>query len=84
MSNDRYLEPQQARRRAPTQHEDLLGDALERAFSADLHDLPAIVTYLNACGPSAENGQAGSRRACAHCSPALPTERPEDTSLGTA
>ena len=56
-TTDRYLEPHQARQRTPTQFEDLLGDAIERAYAQGFHDLPAIVAYLNETGPNAENGQ---------------------------
>lgn len=55
--SDRYLEPHQARQRPPTQFEDLLGDAIERAFAEGIHDLPGLVAYLNRTGPSADNGQ---------------------------
>lgn len=59
MSNtDRYLEPHQARQRPPTPFEDLLGDAIERAYGAGVHDLPGLVASLNRTGPSAENGEA--------------------------
>ncbi|MFZ4288838.1 recombinase-like helix-turn-helix domain-containing protein [Variovorax sp. HJSM1_2] len=60
MSNaptDRYLEPHQARRREPTTFEDLLGDAIERAFAQGAHTLPELVACLNRTGPSAENGE---------------------------
>ena len=55
-ADDRYLEPHQARQRPPTQFEDLLGDAIERAYAQGIHELPALVAYLNQTGPSAENG----------------------------
>ena len=57
MSNERYLEPHQARLRPATPFEDLLGDAIERAYGEGIHDLPGLVAYLNRTGPSAENGQ---------------------------
>ena len=57
MSTDRYLEAQQAKQRPATQFEDLLGDAIERAFGDGVQDLPGLVAYLNRTGPSAENGQ---------------------------
>lgn len=57
MTQDRYLEPHQARRRPPTAFEDLLGDAIERAYADGVHDLPGLVACLNRTGPSAENGQ---------------------------
>jgi len=57
MQTDCYLEPHQARRRAPTTFEDLLGDAIERAFGQGAHTLPELVASLNETGPSSENGQ---------------------------
>jgi hypothetical protein len=56
-TQDRYLESHQARQRPPTPFEDLLGDAIERAYAEGIHDLPGVVAYLNRSGPSAENGQ---------------------------
>ena len=53
---ERYLEPHQARRRPPTTYEDLLGDAIERAFGADHWELDALVEYLNKSGPLGPNG----------------------------
>ncbi|WP_322063147.1 recombinase-like helix-turn-helix domain-containing protein [Paraburkholderia sp. J63] len=53
---ERYLEPHQARRRAPTQYESLLGDAIERAYAQGLHDLSALVRYLNETGPGPQDG----------------------------
>ncbi|HSW16208.1 MAG TPA: recombinase-like helix-turn-helix domain-containing protein [Ramlibacter sp.] len=58
MSTDRYLEAHQAKQRPATQFEDLLGDAIERAYADGIHDLPGLVVYLNRTGPSAENGQS--------------------------
>ena len=46
-----YLNPHQARRRPPTPYEDLLGDAIERAFAAGIHDLEGLVAHLNRTGP---------------------------------
>lgn len=57
MQTDRYLEPHQARQRASTMFEDLLGDAIERAFGAGVDTLPELVAYLNRTGPSSENGE---------------------------
>ncbi|MDB5749644.1 MAG: hypothetical protein JWP65_65 [Ramlibacter sp.] len=56
-NDDRYLSPHQARPRPPTSFEDLLGDAIERAYAAGIHDLPGLVASLNRTGPSADNGQ---------------------------
>ncbi|WP_050463704.1 recombinase-like helix-turn-helix domain-containing protein [Herbaspirillum autotrophicum] len=51
-SQEVYLNPHQARRRQPTQYEDLLGDTIERAYAAGIHDLPGLVAQLNRTGPS--------------------------------
>jgi len=58
MQTDRYLEPHQARQRPQTTFEDLLGDAIERAFAEGAHTLPELVACLNRGGPSSENGEA--------------------------
>lgn len=58
MAADRYLEPHQARERAPTLFEDLLGDSIERAFGEGAQTLPELVAYLNRSGPGCDNGQA--------------------------
>lgn len=55
---DRSLEPHQARRREPTQYENLLGDAIERAYAQGLHDLTSLVRYLNETGPGPQEGAA--------------------------
>jgi hypothetical protein len=54
--SERYLEPHQARRRPPTSYEDLLGDAIERAFGAGQWELDALVAQLNKTGPLGPNG----------------------------
>lgn len=51
------LEPHQARERKPTAHEDLLGDSIERAYAAGLHELDALLEYLNKVGPLGPDGQ---------------------------
>ena len=38
-----YNETHQSRGAAPTAYENLLGDAIERAFAAGIHDLDALV-----------------------------------------
>lgn len=53
---DRYLEPHQARRREPTQYENLLGDSIERAYAQQIHDLSGLVNYLNRVGPGPQSG----------------------------
>jgi hypothetical protein len=54
---DRYLDPHQARKRAPTSYEDLLGDAIERAFGQGHWELADLVAQLNKTGPLGPNGQ---------------------------
>ncbi|WP_218135142.1 recombinase-like helix-turn-helix domain-containing protein [Variovorax sp. YR216] len=54
---DRYLDPHQARTRTPTTYEDLLGDAIERAYAAGIHDLASLVESLNNSGLSSPSGQ---------------------------
>ncbi|CAM4118475.1 recombinase-like helix-turn-helix domain-containing protein [Kerstersia similis] len=56
-ANDRYLDPHQARTRPATTYEDLLGDALERAFSMGIHELDGLVEYLNRTGPVSPSGK---------------------------
>ena len=53
---DRFLNPHQARQRTPTTYEDLLGDAIERAFAAGIQDLPGLVEALNASGLASPTG----------------------------
>jgi hypothetical protein len=55
---DRYLDPHQARQRTPTTYEDLLGDAIERAFAAGVHDLAGLVERLNDSGLASPSGKA--------------------------
>ena len=57
MNVDRYLQPHQARERAPTTYEDLLGDSIERAFAEGAYSLPELLACLNRSGPASENGQ---------------------------
>lgn len=54
---DRILEPHQARTRTPTTYEDLLGDAIERAYASGIHDLPGLVEALNRDGIASPSGQ---------------------------
>jgi hypothetical protein len=54
---ERYLDPHQARRRPPTSYEDLLGDAIERAFGQGLWELDELVQKLNQTGPLGPNGE---------------------------
>ena len=54
---ERYLDPNQARTRTPTSYEDLLGDAIERAFGTGHWELESLLAYLNKSGPLGPNGQ---------------------------
>jgi len=57
-TTDRYLQPHQARVRPATTYEDLLGDAIERAFAAGVHDLAGLVERLNDSGLASPSGKA--------------------------
>lgn len=52
-----YMVPGQAQRRAPTDYENLLGDALEAAFGAGAVELADVVARLNADGIRTPEGQ---------------------------
>jgi hypothetical protein len=52
-----YNETHQTRSNEPTAHESLLGDSIERAYAAGIHDLEALVAALNRSGPPAPNGE---------------------------
>ena len=52
-----YNATHQARSAEPTTYENLLGDAIERAFASGIHDLDALVHYLNTTGPAGPNGE---------------------------
>jgi hypothetical protein len=54
---DRYIHAHQAKLRPSTPYEDLLGDAIERAFGSGISELAELVEYLNKSGPAAPNGQ---------------------------
>ena len=56
MQPDRYLQPHQARQRPATTYEDLLGDAIERAFSDGAQDLASLVERLNESGLATPSG----------------------------
>jgi hypothetical protein len=51
-----YLNPRQAQRRAPSDYENRLGDALEAAFAVGAWDLDALVARLNAAGIRTPDG----------------------------
>ena len=54
----RYLQIHQTRKHAPTSYEDLLGDAIERAFAAGIQDLSALTRALNDSGLATPSGFA--------------------------
>ncbi|MDR2154207.1 MAG: hypothetical protein LBE78_04160 [Burkholderiaceae bacterium] len=57
MTDNRYLEPHQARKRPPTVYEDLLGDSIERAYASGVHDLAGLISHLNSSGPASPSGK---------------------------
>jgi hypothetical protein len=52
-----YTNPRQAQRRAPTDYENRLGDALEAAFAAGAWELDALLARLNAEGIRTPDGR---------------------------
>ena len=56
--NGLSIEPWQFRAAAPTGYEDRLSDALEAAFAAGIHDLPALAAALNEAGLATPDGEA--------------------------
>jgi hypothetical protein len=52
-----YMNPRQAQRRAPTDYENLLGDALEAAFAGGARELGELVSRLNADGIRTPDGR---------------------------
>ncbi|MDB5534517.1 MAG: hypothetical protein JWO28_2832 [Hyphomicrobiales bacterium] len=53
MEQQQYLNAHQTRDREPTDYENLLGDGIEKAYAAGIHDLPGICALLNTdCVPS--------------------------------
>ena len=57
MAEGCYLNPHQSRDREPVDWQNLLGDAIERAFAAGVHDLSGLVERLNDAQVPAPNGQ---------------------------
>jgi hypothetical protein len=55
-----YLEVHQTRDRVPSDYENLLGDALERAFASGVTEIEGIVDELIGYGVPAPNGQSWS------------------------
>jgi hypothetical protein len=62
LSNETY----QHRSAPPTAYENLLGDSLERAFGLGIHELDALVAYLNTAGPSGPDAQAWTASSFEH------------------
>lgn len=56
--NGLSIEPWQFRTAAPTDYEDRLGDALEAAFAAGVHELPDLAAALNEAGLRTPDGEA--------------------------
>jgi hypothetical protein len=52
-----YLNPHQARDREPDAYQNLLGDAIERAYAAGIHDLGGLVERLNEARIPTPGGQ---------------------------
>jgi len=55
-----YFNPHQARDSEPDDYQNLLGDAIERAYAAGVHDLTRLVASLNEAAVPAPNGQQWS------------------------
>ncbi len=51
-----YLEPNQSRSAPPTEFENQLGDTIESAYAAGVHELEGVVDRLNADGPPPPDG----------------------------
>lgn len=51
-----YIEPRQIGAIPPTDHENMLGDALEAAFADGIHELEPLVARLNERGVPAPDG----------------------------
>jgi len=52
-----YNETHQHRAAPPTAYENLLGDSIERGFAQGLHEIEALIDYLNKAGPAGPNSQ---------------------------
>lgn len=57
---NRFLEPHQAQTAVPTDFENRLGDAIESAYAAGIHDLDGVVAYLEEQGPPPPAGGSWS------------------------
>ncbi len=56
--NGLSIEPWQFGKAAPSEYEDRLSGALEAAFAAGIHDLPALAAALNEAGLKTPDGEA--------------------------
>jgi hypothetical protein len=54
--NGLYMEVNQVQKQPPSDYENRLADAIEAAFKNGAHELPALVTALNASGVAAPDG----------------------------
>ena len=55
---DQYVVIHQSRDREPTEYENLLGDALEKAFAAGIADIDGVAAGLNTDAVPAPSGQS--------------------------
>lgn len=53
---DRFLEPHQAKATPPSDFENRLGDTIEAAYAAGIHDLDGVVAHLATQGPANPTG----------------------------
>lgn len=58
---DQYIVVHQSRDREPTEYENLLGDALEKAFAAGVTEIDGVVQGLNNDAVPAPGGQDWTR-----------------------
>ena len=58
--DEQYLNSHQTREHEPTEYENLLGDALERAFANNVTDIQGLVDGLIEHGVPAPNGRTWS------------------------
>jgi hypothetical protein len=56
--NGLYLNANQLRDHEPTTYENILADMIERAYAQGIHELVALVTFLNEAGSQDPDGQA--------------------------
>lgn len=61
MAQEQYVVVHQTRDRAPTEYEDLLGDALERIFADGATEVDQVVAGLNDLAAPSPDGQPWTR-----------------------